>query len=142
MAFSSGNSSGAPMAEINVTPLVDVMLVLLIIFMITAPMMQHKIRIDLPQATLINNPTEPVDPIDLAIKEDGSMFWNDSQISDLELKAQLAVSAQKTVQPELQIRAEKNTRYEIVAKVMADAKNQGMVKIGFVTTPAARGSQQ
>ncbi|MCQ4167036.1 ExbD/TolR family protein [Tahibacter harae] len=143
MAFSSGGGGGgAPMAEINVTPLVDVMLVLLIIFMITAPMMQHKIRIDLPQASLNQTQTEQVDPIDLAIKEDGTMYWNDSQISDLELKAQLAVSAQKTVQPELQIRAEKNTRYEIVAKVMADAKNQGMVKIGFVTTPGARGSQQ
>lgn len=143
MAFSSGGGGGgAPMAEINVTPLVDVMLVLLIIFMITAPMMQHKIRIDLPQATLNQQNTEPVEPIDLAIKEDGSLYWNDSSISDLELKAQLAVAAQKTVQPELQIRAEKNTRYEIVAKVMADAKNQGMVKIGFVTTPGARGQQQ
>ncbi|HVH34431.1 ExbD/TolR family protein [Tahibacter sp. UC22_41] len=142
MAFSSGGGGGgAPMAEINVTPLVDVMLVLLIIFMITAPMMQHRIRIDLPQASMVNNPETPPDPIDLAIKEDGTLYWNDSQISDLELKAQLAVSAQKTVQPELQIRAEKNTRYEIVAKVMADAKNQGMVKIGFVTTPGARGQQ-
>jgi len=143
MAFSSGGggSGGAPMAEINVTPLVDVMLVLLIIFMITAPMMQHRIRIDLPQASMITNPEPPPEPIDLAIKEDGSLFWNDSQVSDLELKAQLAVSAQKTIQPELQIRADKNTRYEIVAKVMADAKNQGMVKIGFVTTPGARGGQ-
>ena len=142
MAFSSGNSSGAPMAEINVTPLVDVMLVLLIIFMITAPMMQHKIRIDLPQASLTQQQENPPEPIDLAIKEDDTLYWNDSQISDLELKAQLAVSAQKTIQPELQIRAEKNTRYEIVAKVMADAKNQGMVKIGFVTTPGAKGGQQ
>jgi biopolymer transport protein ExbD len=144
MAFSSGGggSGGAPMAEINVTPLVDVMLVLLIIFMITAPMMQHKIRIDLPQASLVTQQENPPDPIDLAIKEDGTLYWNDSQISDLELKAQLAVSAQKTVQPELQIRAEKNTRYEIVARVMADAKNQGMIKIGFVTTPGAKGSQQ
>jgi biopolymer transport protein ExbD len=143
MAFSSGGGGGgAPMAEINVTPLVDVMLVLLIIFMITAPMMQHKIRIDLPQASLNQQNQDPVEPIDLAIKEDGTLYWNDSSISDLELKAQLAVAAQKTVQPELQIRAEKNTRYEIVAKVMADAKNQGMVKIGFVTTPGARGGQQ
>jgi len=137
MAFST-NSGGGPMAEINVTPLVDVMLVLLIIFMITAPLMQHKIRIDLPQASL-NKPSEdPVEPIDLAIKEDGSVYWNDSPITDLELKAQLAVTAQKTPQPELQIRAEKATRYEVVAKVMADAKNNGMVKIGFITTPGAK----
>ena len=139
MAFSANSGgAGAPMAEINVTPLVDVMLVLLIIFMITAPLMQHKIRIDLPQATINQNPETPPDPIDLAIKEDGSIYWNDSSISDLELKAQLAVTAQRTPQPELQIRAEKATRYEIVAKVMADAKNQGMVKIGFVTTPQPR----
>jgi biopolymer transport protein ExbD len=137
MAFSS-NSGGGPMAEINVTPLVDVMLVLLIIFMITAPLMTHKIRIDLPQAT--NNKTEenPLEPIDLAVKADGSFYWNDSPISDLELKAQLAVTAQKTVQPELQIRGEKETRYEIIAKVLADAKNAGMVKIGFITNPGAK----
>ena len=126
------------MAEINITPLVDVLLVLLVIFMITAPLMQHKIRIDLPQATINQNPETPPDPIDLAIKEDGTLYWNDSAISDMELKAQLAVTAQRAPQPELQIRAEKATRYEIVAKVMADAKNQGMVKIGFVTTPAPR----
>jgi biopolymer transport protein ExbD len=144
MAFSSGNDSGGPMADINVTPLVDVMLVLLIIFIITAPLMSHKIQIKLPEANLDkkDDPSKPrAPPINLAVKEDGTLYWNDSQISDLELKAQLAVSAQKTVQPELQIRAEKNTRYEIVAKVMADAKNQGMVKIGFVTTPGPRSGQ-
>jgi biopolymer transport protein ExbD len=144
MAFSAnsgGASGGSPMAEINVTPLVDVMLVLLIIFMITAPLMQHKIRIDLPQANVNLKNEDPVEPIDLAVKEDGSIYWNDSAISSLELKAQLAVTAQKTPQPELQIRAEKATRYEIIAKVMADAKNQGMVKIGFITTPGAKGSQ-
>jgi biopolymer transport protein ExbD len=140
MAFSanSGSGSGGPMAEINVTPLVDVMLVLLIIFMITAPLMQHKIRIDLPQATLNKNQDEPVEPIDLAVKEDGSIYWNDSPISELELKAQLAVTAQKAPQPELQIRADKTTQYQAIAKVMADAKNQGMVKIGFITTPGPK----
>ena len=102
MAFSS-NSGGGPMAEINVTPLVDVMLVLLIIFMITAPLMTHKIRIDLPQANLNKQVEDNVDPIDLAVKSDGTFYWNDSPITDLELKAQLAVTAQKTVQPELQI---------------------------------------
>jgi len=137
MAFSS-NSGGGPMADINVTPLVDVMLVLLIIFMITAPLMQHKIRIDLPQATLDQRPPDPVDPIDLAIKESGEVYWNDSPISTIELKAQLAVTAQKTPQPELQIRADKTTQYQAIASVMADAKNAGMVKIGFITTPASK----
>jgi biopolymer transport protein ExbD len=137
MAFSS-NSGGGPMAEINVTPLVDVMLVLLIIFMITAPLMTHKIRIDLPQANVNQKTEDPVEPIDLAVKADGSFYWNDSPITDLELKAQLAVTAQKTVQPELQIRGEKETRYELIAKVLADAKNAGMVKIGFITSPDKR----
>ena len=138
MAFSTGNESGGPMAEINVTPLVDVMLVLLIIFMITAPLMTHKIRIDLPQANVNQKPDEPIEPIDLAVKADGSFYWNDSPITDLELKAQLAVTAQKTNQPELQIRGEKETRYELIAKVLADAKNAGMVKIGFITNPGAK----
>ena len=138
MAFSSNSSAGGPMAEINVTPLVDVMLVLLIIFMITAPLMTHKIRIDLPQASTKPPDTEPVEPIDLAVKADGSYYWNDSPITELELKAQLAVTAQKTNQPELQIRGEKETRYEIIAKVLADAKNAGMVKIGFITNPGAK----
>ena len=71
MAFSTGNQSGAPMSEINVTPLVDVMLVLLIIFMITAPLMSHKIRIDLPQANPNVQETNPPEPIDLAVKETG-----------------------------------------------------------------------
>ncbi len=138
MAFSSNSSAGGPMAEINVTPLVDVMLVLLIIFMITAPLMTHKIRIDLPQANINKSQDEPVEPIDLAVKADGSFYWNDSPITDLELKAQLAVTAQKTNQPELQIRGEKETRYELIAKVLADAKNAGMVKIGFITNPGAK----
>ena len=138
MAFSS-NSGGGPMAEINVTPLVDVMLVLLIIFMITAPLMTHKIRIDLPQPSKDPPPelTLP-DPIDLAVKESGELYWNDEQITEAMLSAQLRVAAQKTPQPELQIRAEKKTEYQLIATVMSNAKNAGMVKIGFITAQAER----
>ena len=138
MAFSS-NTGGGPMAEINVTPLVDVMLVLLIIFMITAPLMTHKIRIDLPQPS--NNPPPEMtlpDPIDLAVKESGELYWNDEPITEAMLAAQLRVAAQKTPQPELQIRAEKTTQYQLIATVMSNAKNAGMVKIGFITAQADR----
>ena len=125
------------MAEINVTPLVDVMLVLLIIFMITAPLMSHKIRIDLPQANPNQQQENPPEPIDLAIKESGEIFWNDELVTEAMLQAQLRVAAQKNPQPELQIRADKETRYQLLATVMADAKSAGMVKIGFITTSAA-----
>jgi biopolymer transport protein ExbD len=136
MAFTS-NSGGGPMAEINVTPLVDVMLVLLIIFMITAPLMSHKIRIDLPQANPNVQEQNPPEPIDLAVKESGEIFWNDELVTDSMLQAQLRVAAQKNPQPELQIRADKDTKYQLVATVMADAKSAGMVKIGFITTSAS-----
>ena len=135
MAFSAGGGGqGAPMSEINVTPLVDVMLVLLIIFMITAPLMTHKIRIDLPQANPNVQQDTPPDPIDLAVKESGDLFWNDEPITEAMLQAQLRVVAQRTPQPELQIRAEKTTQYQNIATVMAEAKSAGMVKIGFITT--------
>jgi biopolymer transport protein ExbD len=138
MAMSSGSGGGGPMADINVTPLVDVMLVLLIIFMITAPLMTHKIRIDLPQANPNVVETNPPEPIDLAVKESGELYWNDEPITEAMLSAQLRVAAQKNPQPELQIRAEKTTQYQLIATVMANAKSSGMVKIGFIT---AQGSQ-
>ena len=122
------------MADINVTPLVDVMLVLLIIFMITAPLMSHKIRIDLPQANPNTVETTPPEPIDLAIKENGDLFWNDEPVTDAILQAQLRVAAQKSPQPELQIRADKPTQWQKIATVMAEAKSAGMVKLGFMTT--------
>jgi biopolymer transport protein ExbD len=134
MAMSTGGSGGGPMAEINVTPLVDVMLVLLIIFMITAPLMSHKIRIDLPQANPNVQQENPPEPIDLAIKENGDLFWNDEPVTDAILQAQLRVAAQKSPQPELQIRADKPTQWQKIATVMAEAKAAGMVKLGFMTT--------
>jgi biopolymer transport protein ExbD len=136
MAFTS-NSGGGPMAEINVTPLVDVMLVLLIIFMITAPLMSHKIRIDLPQANPNVQEQNPPEPIDLAVKQSGEIFWNDELVTEAMLQAQLRVAAQKNPQPELQIRADKDTKYQLIATVMANAKSAGMVKIGFITTSAS-----
>jgi len=133
MAFSSGGGGGV-MAEINVTPLVDVMLVLLIIFMITAPLAAHKIKIELPIASLAKPPDDAGNqPITISVKETGELYWNDEPITEATLQAQLRVLAQRQPQPELQIRADRDTQYQLVSSVMADAKNAGMVKLGFIT---------
>lgn len=134
MSMSAGGNSGGPMSEINVTPLVDVMLVLLIIFMITAPLMSHSITVELPVA----DPHAPEDvlktpPLDLAVKQDGKLYFNDHLMTSAELRAQFAVNAQKVPQPELQIRADKGTEFKIVRAVISLAKDQGMVHVGFMT---------
>ncbi len=134
MAFSSNSGGSGLMADINVTPLVDVMLVLLIIFMITAPLMSHKIKVELPKANPNQTAADKMVPIDLAIRADGSMYWNDNAVSNAELKARLAVEAMKTPQPELQIRADKTIEYRTIWDVMSAAKGAGMVHVGFITT--------
>ena len=140
MSMSVGGNSGGPMSEINVTPLVDVMLVLLIIFMITAPLMSHSITIDLPTANPKTQDAEMVvPPLDLAVKQDGSMYFNDHPVTEAELRAQLAVNAQKSPQPELQLRVDKGTEFKIVKKIIGDAKDSGMVHVGFMTTDAPKG---
>jgi biopolymer transport protein ExbD len=140
MAMSTGGNAGGPMSEINVTPLVDVMLVLLIIFMITAPLMSHTITIDLPTANPKTKDDEvKVPPLDLAVKQDGSMYFNDHEMSEAEVKAQFVVQAQRLPQPELQIRADKATEFKVVKKIISDAKDSGMVHVGFMTTDAPKG---
>ncbi len=140
MSMSTGGNSGGPMSDINVTPLVDVMLVLLIIFMITAPLMSHTITIQLPTANPKTKDDEPkTPPLDLAIKQDGSLYFNDHAITESELKSKFAVNAQQVPQPELQIRADKVAEWKIVKKIISDAKNEGMVHVGFMTTDAPKG---
>lgn len=129
------SSGGGPMAEINVTPMVDVLLVLLIIFMITAPKLQHDIQIDLPQPNANHQENNnPLDPIDLHISAGGAITWNKLPVDDVSLKAQLLTLGTKPLdkQAELRIQAEQNTLYEVLAKVMAEAKNAGVQKIGFM----------
>jgi biopolymer transport protein ExbD len=135
MAFSNSSGGGGPMAEINVTPLVDVMLVLLIIFMITAPLLTHKVEIKLPEANLDVRPEGSNRPITLAIKENGEIYWNDDLVPMAVLESQLAVEAQKKPQPQIDIRADKTTRYRIIASVVKTAKDVGIAKVGFVATP-------
>ncbi len=137
MAFSSGNDSGGPMADINVTPLVDVMLVLLIIFIITAPLMSHKVQIELPEANLNQDPEmlKPrAPPITLAVKEDGKLFWNDEPINEQILESRLSSAAQLTPQPPLNLRGDKTTKMATINKVTKIAQDQGMLDIGFVAT--------
>jgi biopolymer transport protein ExbD len=120
------------MADINVTPLVDVMLVLLIIFMITAPILTHKVKIDLPQPNPnVVQPDNPLDPIRLKIDQSGALYWNDTPVDELGLRAQIAVIASQSNQPELQINADDGVAYEHVARVLAAAKSYGLTKIGF-----------
>jgi biopolymer transport protein ExbD len=135
MAFSSGNDSGGPMAEINVTPLVDVMLVLLIIFMITAPLMSHKVKVELPQATLQKldlDKVVTVQPITLTVTEEGKLFWNDQPITKDQIESRLSVEAQKTPQPPINVRGDRTTKYRIVQEIVRIAQSQGMRKVGFV----------
>lgn len=122
------------MSEINVTPLVDVMLVLLIIFMITAPVLAHRLKVDLPQPNQNPPTTTPLDPIHLKIDQSGAFYWNDTPIDELGLKAQFAVIAQQSNQPEVQIAADDAVAYQYVASVLADAKSYNLTKIGFSET--------
>lgn len=127
-------SHTTPMSEINTTPLVDVMLVLLVIFIITAPLLTHAVKIDLPQASSQPLPEKP-EVISISIDSAGKMYWNDTVIVQGELKTRLQEIAGKTPQPELNIRADKETRYQVLAEVMADAQNVGISKLGFVSEP-------
>jgi biopolymer transport protein ExbD len=135
MAFSTGGSGG-PMADINVTPLVDVMLVLLIIFMVTAPILSYPIDIDLPQKSLIppENPKNPPEPIRLRIDGSGQVFWNDSPtpLSALRNMMESEVERDPGNQPTLEIDTNDDADYGILAKVLATARNAQMQKIGFV----------
>ena len=138
MSFSGLGGSGqphtAPMAEINTTPLVDVMLVLLIIFMITAPLLAHKIKIDLPQASTVLLEEKP-DTIVIALLPDGTLFMNDVKIDRESLVRRLASEAQRKPQPELHLHVDRTTQFQVLATIMADAQTAGMVKVGIATDP-------
>ncbi|WP_332674367.1 ExbD/TolR family protein [Aromatoleum sp.] len=136
MAFGgfSQEGRGAPMSEINMVPLIDVMLVLLIVFMITAPLLTHAVKIDLPTAASAANNEKP-ETVTLAVDEAGFLYWNDRRIDDAELAARLAEAAAKAVQPELHLRADRETRYQKLAQIMSAARQAGIQKMGFITVP-------
>lgn len=134
-SFDQSRSSTHTVSEINMVPLIDVMLVLLVIFIITAPLLSHSININLPQVSAQPVEAEPK-VIDLAVDEHGQLFWNEEAISEELLAERFSLEAKQDPQPDLRIRADLNTRYEVLAQVMSSARQGGMKRIGFVTRPS------
>jgi biopolymer transport protein ExbD len=134
MAFGTMDDTDEVMNEINMTPLVDVMLVLLIIFIITVPVMKHAVNIDLPRASSKPQDAKP-ETVRLSVDAQGAYFWNEERIEDRDLSSKLGMAARKVPQPELHIRGDKAVRYERVAEALAAAQRSGMRKIGFVSEP-------
>ncbi|PZO16515.1 MAG: biopolymer transporter ExbD [Betaproteobacteria bacterium] len=133
MSFNSYDDQ-QEMSEINMTPLVDVMLVLLIIFIITVPVITHSVKVDLPQAS--QQPTEvKPDVVTLTVQRDGSLMWNDETLTFENLELRLKAVAQQEKQPELRIQGDKAVEYEKVVQVMAAAQRAGVEKLGFMTEP-------
>ena len=131
------NSESKPMAEINMIPLIDVMLVLLVIFIITAPLLTHAVKIDLPKAASQPNITRP-DNVQLGISALGVLHWNGEAVDKSEMKRRMIATAALDPQPELHLRADKTTQYQVLAEVMAEAARAGLVRIGFVSDPGDR----
>jgi biopolymer transport protein ExbD len=135
--FSDGDGDDSDMmSEINMIPLIDVMLVLLIVFMITVPVMKHAVSIELPRASTAPEQAKP-ETVRLSVDAEGHYFWNDQALADdTALGTQLAMIASQQPQPELHIRGDRAVRYERVAQALAAAKQAGIQKIGFITEPA------
>lgn len=140
-SFDSGKGSSPTLSEINMVPLIDVMLVLLVIFMITAPLLSHSIQINLPKASSSPVSQEPV-IIDVAIDGHGQMFWNEEPIDTAALYSRFRAQAQLDPPPELRIRADLNTRYEVLAQIMGSAKRAGLTRLGFITRPSTPSDPQ
>jgi biopolymer transport protein ExbD len=126
-----------PMADINMIPLIDVMLVLLIIFIVTAPLLTHAIKIDLPNASTQVNREKP-ETVTLSLDGTGNLFWDNAPITLDQLDTRFAEAARRNPQPELHLRADHATAYQKLAEVMAAAQNAGIVKMGFITDPVRR----
>ncbi len=139
MAFGGFAKGSAPtaMAEINMIPLIDVMLVLLVIFIITAPLLTHAVKVDLPKASSSTNVTKP-DNVQLGIDEDGLVYWNGEVLDRQGWRSRMDAAATQRAQPEVHIRADGAVAYRRVAEVMSDAAKAGLTRIGFVTDPSER----
>ncbi|PPE69608.1 biopolymer transporter ExbD [Caldimonas thermodepolymerans] len=136
MAFASfdNKSSGAPMAEINMVPLIDVMLVLLVIFIVTAPLLTHAVKLELPKATTQVNPPQP-EKVEFAIDAAGIRYWNGEPVTREEAVRRFAAEGAKPVQPEVHLKADQDVAYRFVAETLADASKAGLTRIGFLTEP-------
>jgi biopolymer transport protein ExbD len=133
MAMTAGSNTGQSYSEINMTPLIDVMLVLLIIFIITVPSQTHAIKIDNPWPQPKEQSTPP-EVIDLQIDFDGTLLWNKTVVDRATMQGYISSDALKSPQPEVHIAVDKFANYEIVAQILADLQHRGLKKIGFVNT--------
>jgi biopolymer transport protein ExbD len=138
MAFGGGleESSDEVMSEINMTPLVDVMLVLLIIFIITVPVLTHSVRLDLPREQNQPNVIKP-QTVTISVTADGVTHWNETVVDAASLESRLRTAAAQQPQPEVHIHGDRKVDYEHVMKAMATAQRAGILKLGFVTDPGA-----
>ena len=135
MAFGGGlNDQEDVMSEINVTPLVDVMLVLLVIFILTVPVLTHSVKVDLPQTQKLNTAVDPKS-ISISVASDGSVYWNSKRIDNAQLETMLAEVAAQAQQTEIRLYGDRRVAYEEVVKIMAAAQRAGIEKLGFVTQP-------
>ena len=134
MAFASfdSKSAGAPMAEINMVPLIDVMLVLLVIFIITAPLLTQAVKLELPKANSQVNDLRP-EKIEFAIDGAGVLYWNGEAVTRPEARARFALAGKQPVQPEVHLRADQAVAYRYVAQTLADASKAGLTKVGFIS---------
>jgi biopolymer transport protein ExbD len=132
MTVGEGGTEAEPMMDINMTPLIDVLLVLLVMFIITIPVMTHAVKLDMPRPT--NQPAEQVDPvvIQLEIDFDGTVLWNGTPVTIESLDVYFRRESANDPQPELHIRPNKRASYDVVARVLAAAQRNGLLKIGFV----------
>ncbi len=139
MAFASFNKQGsaAPVAEINMVPLIDVMLVLLVIFIVTAPLLTHAVKLDLPKVS-----SQPLDAapekIEFAIDAAGLRYWNGEPVSRAEAAGRFTTQGQRQPQPEVHLKADQSVAYRVVAETLADAASAGLSKVGFVSEPETR----
>ena len=136
MAFASFDrkTSSAPVSDINMVPLIDVMLVLLVIFIVTAPLLTHAVKLELPQATSQVNPPQP-NKIEFAIDAQGQRFWNGEPVSREEAAERFKAQGQVQPEPEIHLRADQSVAYRYVAQTLADATAAGLKKVGFVSDP-------
>ncbi|OYT86988.1 MAG: biopolymer transporter ExbD [Burkholderiales bacterium PBB6] len=139
MAFASFDKqrTAAPVAEINMVPLIDVMLVLLVIFIVTAPLLTHAVKLDLPRADAQVNQQQP-DKIDFAIDAAGQRYWNGEPLSREQAAERFSLAGQQQPQPEVHLRADEAAAYRTVAQTLADASRAGLAKVGFVSQPEAK----
>ena len=136
MAFASfdARNTSAPMADINMVPLIDVMLVLLVIFIVTAPLLTQAVKLELPKVTSQVNDLKPA-KVDFAIDASGALYWNGEPLTRAEAGRRFALEGQRQPQPEIHLRADQAVAYRFVAQTLADASKAGLGKVGFVSDP-------